>query len=146
MWMYYFDRFCQIILCGGCTKLYSDQFVWHAYFSHFHQHCMPLNDLIFIWLINEKWPQCTLNLYFSYYKKFFKILFFPFSPQSSPVHSCIFFVVGPSSCSSSHAVAASHIQNRGRLAPMLAQLQSSSPKERKKGPFLQKYQIDTKLS
>ena len=24
--------------------------------------------------------------------------FFPFSPQSSPVHSCIFFVVGPSSC------------------------------------------------
>ena len=29
---------------------------------------------------------------------FFKILFFPFSPQSPPVHSCIFFVVGPSSC------------------------------------------------
>ena len=28
---------------------------------------------------------------------FFKILFFPFSPQSPPVHSCIFFVVGPSS-------------------------------------------------
>src|SRR3712207_9259582 len=34
-------------------------------------------------------------------RKFFflKILFFPFSPQSPPVHSCIFFVVGPSSCS-----------------------------------------------
>src|SRR3712207_1540984 len=30
---------------------------------------------------------------------FLKILFFPFSPQSPPVHSCIFFVVGPSSCS-----------------------------------------------
>ena len=29
---------------------------------------------------------------------FFKILFFPFSPQSPPVHSCIFLVVGPSSC------------------------------------------------
>ena len=32
---------------------------------------------------------------------FFFILrfyFFPFSPQSPPVHSCIFFVVGPSSC------------------------------------------------
>src|SRR3712207_8320563 len=29
---------------------------------------------------------------------FLKILFFPFSPQSPPVHSCIFFVVGPSSC------------------------------------------------
>ena len=30
---------------------------------------------------------------------FLKILFFPCSPQSPPVHSCIFFVVGPSSCS-----------------------------------------------
>src|SRR3712207_1760041 len=29
---------------------------------------------------------------------FLKILFFPFSPQSPPVHSCIFFVVGSSSC------------------------------------------------
>ena len=29
---------------------------------------------------------------------FLKILFFPFSPQSPPVRSCIFFVVGPSSC------------------------------------------------
>ena len=30
---------------------------------------------------------------------FLKIFyFFPFSPQSSPVHRCIFFVVGPSSC------------------------------------------------
>ena len=30
---------------------------------------------------------------------FLKILFFPFSPQSPLVHSCIFFVVCPSSCS-----------------------------------------------
>ena len=29
---------------------------------------------------------------------FLKILFFPFSPQSPPVHCCIFFVVSPSSC------------------------------------------------
>ncbi|XP_070340015.1 queuosine-tRNA galactosyltransferase isoform X9 [Equus asinus] len=30
---------------------------------------------------------------------FFKdFIFFPFSPQSTPVHSCVFFVVGPSSC------------------------------------------------
>ena len=29
---------------------------------------------------------------------FLKILFFPFSPQSPPVHSCVFFVVGSSSC------------------------------------------------
>ena len=35
--------------------------------------------------------------------------------------------------SSSHAVAASHIQNRGRLAQMLAQGQSSSSKKRKIG-------------
>ena len=34
-----------------------------------------------------------------YYYYFLKILFFPFSPQSPPVRSCIFFVVGPSSCS-----------------------------------------------
>ena len=33
---------------------------------------------------------------------------------------------GPTHCSSSHAVAASHTQNRGRLAQMLAQGQSSS--------------------
>ena len=31
-------------------------------------------------------------------KFFLKILFFPFSPQSPPVHSCIFFLVGPSIC------------------------------------------------
>ena len=30
---------------------------------------------------------------------FFKdFIFFLFSPQSPPVHSCMFFVVGPSSC------------------------------------------------
>ena len=29
---------------------------------------------------------------------FFKILFCPFSPHSPPVRSCIFFIVGPSSC------------------------------------------------
>ena len=36
-------------------------------------------------------------------------------------------------CSSSHAVVASHIQNRGRLAHVLAQQQSSSSKKRKIG-------------
>ena len=35
-------------------------------------------------------------------------------------------------CSSSHAVVASHIQNRGRVTQMLAQGQSSSPKKKKK--------------
>ena len=32
------------------------------------------------------------------YLFFFIFYFFPFSPQSPPVHSCIFLVVGPSSC------------------------------------------------
>ena len=35
---------------------------------------------------------------------------------------------------SSHAVAATHIQNRGRLAQTLAQGESSSSKEKKYGP------------
>ena len=29
---------------------------------------------------------------------FFKIFIFPFSPKAPPVHSCVFLVVGPSSC------------------------------------------------
>ena len=38
---------------------------------------------------------------------------------------------GPTHCSSNHAVEASHIQNKGRLAQILAQGQSSSPKQNK---------------
>ena len=38
----------------------------------------------------------------------------------------------PTHCASSHAVAASHIQNGGRLAEMLAQQQSSSPERKRK--------------
>ena len=38
------------------------------------------------------------NIFFLIYLFFLKILFFPFSPQSPPVDSCVFFVVGPSSC------------------------------------------------
>ena len=40
---------------------------------------------------------------------------------------------GPIHCLASYAVAASHIPNRGRLAQMLAQRQSSSSKKRKIG-------------
>ena len=36
---------------------------------------------------------CVLYLFLKTF-----IIFFPFSPQSPPVHSCIFFIVGPSSC------------------------------------------------
>ena len=39
-------------------------------------------------------PGSPCSLFF-FFKRFY---FFPFSPQSPPVHSCIFFVVGPSSC------------------------------------------------
>ena len=39
---------------------------------------------------------------------------------------------GPQQCSSSHAEAAAHIQNRGRLAQVLAQGQSSSHKHTQK--------------
>ena len=37
---------------------------------------------------------------------FLKILFFLFSPQSPPVYSCIFFVVGPSNCGTRDAAPA----------------------------------------
>ena len=40
----------------------------------------------------------TIKGIFYFILFFFKILFFPFSPQSPPVHSCILLVVGPSSC------------------------------------------------
>ena len=38
----------------------------------------------------------SLLFLFFFFLRFF--LFFPFSPQSPPVHSCVFFVVGSSSC------------------------------------------------
>ena len=37
---------------------------------------------------------------------FLKDFIFPFSPQSPPVHSCAFLVVGPSSCGMWEAVSA----------------------------------------
>ena len=40
-------------------------------------------------------------VYFNFYSVLFfflRFFFFPFSPQSPPVHSCMFFIVGPSSC------------------------------------------------
>ena len=40
---------------------------------------------------------------------------------------------GPTYCSSSHSVVVSHIENRGRLAQMLAHGQSSSSKKGKIG-------------
>ena len=45
----------------------------------------------------EIWLFPTLTVHWLIFF-FFKILFFPFSPQSPLVHSCVFFVVGSSSC------------------------------------------------
>ena len=53
--------------------------------------------------------------------RFHSLEFAGSDPRHQPTHS-----------SSSHAVAASHIQNRGRLAQMLGQSQSSSPKNKSK--------------
>ena len=44
------------------------------------------------------WPQGQLQDLFFVFWVFLKILFFPFSPQSPLVHSCIFSGVSPSSC------------------------------------------------
>ena len=43
----------------------------------------------------NNYPSMVLFFLFFY---FLKILFFPFSPQSPLVHSCVFFVVVSSSC------------------------------------------------
>ena len=53
---------------------------------------------------------------------------------SGPGWACLDPECGPTHCSSSHAVAECHIQNRERLAQMLAQGQSSSPKKSKNIP------------
>ena len=47
-----------------------------------------------------KWSNkvSLLVLLLAGYFFFLDFLFFSFSPQSPPVHSCIFFIVGPSSC------------------------------------------------
>ena len=46
-----------------------------------------------------EWGRMASDFFFFFYL-FLKILFifFPFSPQSSLVHSCVFLIVGPSSC------------------------------------------------
>ena len=57
---------------------------------------------------------------------FFKILFFPFSPQSPPVHSCTFSVVGPSSCGMRDTAPAQLDEQR--------QVHAQDPNQRNTGP------------
>ena len=47
-------------------------------------------------LSSKRKAKIHFSLAFIYF--FLRFYFFPFSPQSPPVHSCIFFVVGPPSC------------------------------------------------
>ena len=46
-------------------------------------------------LLSNGLQSITIIIYLFIYLRFY---FFPFSPQSPPVHSCIFLVVDPSSC------------------------------------------------
>ena len=64
----------------------SDSSIWAA---------LLLHDRIAMWHvvgISQKLGISTQRFFFKIFK------FFLFSPQSPPVHSCIFLVVGPSSC------------------------------------------------
>ena len=79
--------------------------------------CLPPQQTLFLEVGDCIWFFCCLvlsnystncNIFFScklpllqtqaVFFCFLKILFFPFSPQSPPVHSCMFFVVCPFSC------------------------------------------------
>ena len=64
-----------------------------------------------------------------FFKGFLKFCF-PFSPQNPPVHRCIFFVVGPSTCGMWHAASAwfdeqCHVRaedsNQGNTGPPAAE-------------------------
>ena len=48
--------------------------------------------------VNQPPPKGTSYMIFVCVCLFLDFIFSPFSPQNPPVHSCVFFVVGPSSC------------------------------------------------
>ena len=52
---------------------------------------------LYIWYYWQCWKNCGVQYHTPPFF-FLRFYFFPFAPQSPPVHSCIFFVVGPSSC------------------------------------------------
>ena len=73
-WLYYLppSRVCSFLLGSCCSS--NLEFYFHSFVD----------------------AHPTLFSFLSFF--FLKIFFFRFSPQSPPVHSCIFLVVGPSSC------------------------------------------------
>ena len=75
---------------GGCTIYQSSG------------HCSNLSGVlwgilfIYLFLVRKADPELTsVPIFFCFF--FFNFIF-PFSPQSPLVHSCVFLVVGPSSC------------------------------------------------
>ena len=69
--------------CEPTPYVFCDQTTWPT--DHF---CLWNEILV------KQWQKLQLN--FEYI--FLRFYFFPFSPQIPPLHSCIFFVVGPPSC------------------------------------------------
>ena len=85
---------------------------------------------------------------------FLKILFFPFSPQSPPVHSCVFFVVGSSSCGMWDAAPAwsdeqCHVRaqdsNRRNTGPPAAERANLTTRPRGQPLITPIFEIDIKL-
>ena len=83
---------------------------------------------------------------------FLKILFFPFSPQSRPVHSCIFLVVGPSSCGMWDAASAwfdeqCHVRaqdsNQRKTGPPAAERANLTTRPRGQPPSMQNFLVTT---
>ena len=95
-----FLNFCQsdmweiVSLCWYNLHFSNSGWVWtvsHLYEGHFNINFHALSIHLIFPFIHRVFGILPIDF-------FLKILFFLFSPQSSPVHSCIFLVVGPSSC------------------------------------------------
>ena len=68
-----------------------------------HYQVMLIKSLQTLWCSFVSLLQTGLSLFFFF---ILKILFFPFLPKAPPVYSCIFFLVGPSSCGTWDAASA----------------------------------------
>ena len=120
------------------TLSYPTIFLPHQRFSHISLHCLQHTTFF---PVSGSSPLLFPFVFFFF---FFKILFFPFSPQSPPVHSCIFFVGGPSSCGMWDAASAwfdeqchVHAQdlNQRNTGPPAAERANSTTQPRGQPPF-----------
>ena len=75
--------------------VYTLQIFQGPHLYHFAIHIKSCDNIVNSSTIWSGWSQVVS---FFFFFLFLKILFFPFSPQSPPVHSCMFFLVGHSSC------------------------------------------------